>query len=172
MGIWIFIIATVFSVFFISLSGSFDIKDGICLTVYPLIALAILVAHITKRRIVFQNQLYGELFENVPIGIYQASMVGEIIKVNKKMVSIFEYDSSESFLKACSRTEIFRPALLMDQVAEIIREKGFINGFERKVITKSGREITLRENIRRTINYTLSKGKIVFMKERLKIFRT
>lgn len=161
-GIWIFIIATVFSVFFISLSGSFDIKDGICLTVYPLIALAILVAHITKRRIVFQNQLYGELFENVPIGIYQASMVGEIIKVNKKMVSIFEYDSSESFLKACSRTEIFRPALLMDQVAEIIREKGFINGFERKVITKSGREITLRENIRRTINYTLSKGKIVF----------
>lgn len=162
LGMWIFIIVSVFLAIFISLSGNFDINEQIWLTVYPLIAMAVLGVHKARKRIIFQNQLYSELFENVPIGIYQMSMVGEVIKINQKMVSIFEYETTDSFLKACSRSEIFKPAVLLDQVAEIIREKGFINGFERKVITKNGREITLRENIRRINSFALPTGKIVF----------
>lgn len=162
-GICFFIMVSVLSSIYLSSSGDFDVIEKIWLFVYsyPLIAMLILGAYVARKKIIYQKQLYTDLFENVTVGIYRASTDGKIIKANQKMAAMFDYDSSASFLEACSRAGFFKSAVLLNQVAEIIREKGFINGFERKVITKAGREITIKENIRKTKSYALFRGKAV-----------
>ena len=97
------------------------------------------------------EERYGNIIENVLLGVYQTALDGKLLFANKKMVEMFGYSSFEEFEAAGSIAERYaRPEERIGIVNEIIKE-GSINT-EVEFRRKDGQSIWVKLNTRKATN--------------------
>ncbi len=83
---------------------------------------------------------YRDIFENVPIGLYQVSPEGRFIRANDHAARILGYDSPEELMGAVTdiSTQIYVDPLRRDEVVRLLTEHGSIENVEVEFRHKDG----------------------------------
>lgn len=110
---------------------------------------------ITRRKILEEKvkkseERYRSIFENALVGIFQLSLDGTFIEVNRKMASILGFDNPEEvaeFYKDIP-TQLFVNKDESKQVLEIVKQGNFVDNFEVKLRKKDGSEFWAALSIR------------------------
>jgi PAS domain S-box-containing protein len=113
-----------------------------------LIALQGIVRDITEQRrlqeeIAASEKNYREIFNGVPVGLFQSSVEGRYLKANDHLAEILGYDSPEDLIRSITDlgTQIYADQGQRDEALHLLREYGFIANFEAEFRRKDGRII-------------------------------
>ena len=88
---------------------------------------------------------HRQLFEQIPVGIYESTPEGRFLAANPSFVRLLGYESEEELLALPDlRTLYVRPAL-RERFRSIIDGAGVINDFENVLRTRDGRELFVLE---------------------------
>jgi two-component system cell cycle sensor histidine kinase/response regulator CckA len=93
---------------------------------------------------------YRSIFENAVEGIFQSTPDGRFLTVNPALANILGYDSPEEVIVSFRDTS---PQLHVDparkaELAQILKERGILQGFEFEAYRKNGEKIWLSLNLR------------------------
>jgi two-component system cell cycle sensor histidine kinase/response regulator CckA len=93
---------------------------------------------------------YRSIFENAVEGIFQSLPHGPFLTVNPALASILGYDSPEEVIAAFSdtKTQLHVDPASKARVAQILQERGVLQGFEFEAYRKDGEKIWLSLNLR------------------------
>ncbi len=93
---------------------------------------------------------YRRIFEHAVVGIYQSSADGRFLSVNPAMAQIFGYGSPEEMLAAVAdiSRQLYADPRRRDDYCQILRETGFIKGFEAQMYRQDGSRIQVAINAR------------------------
>ena len=96
------------------------------------------------------EERYRSLFSNVPVGIYQSTLEGRYITVNREMVRILGYDSSEELIEETTdlHKEFYVRSGRRAEFIKRIREEGTVSGFESQAYRKDHSIVWVSENAR------------------------
>jgi PAS domain S-box-containing protein len=96
------------------------------------------------------EEKYRGIFENAVEGIFQSSPEGQFLSVNPAMAKILGYDSPEEMLAGI--TDISRQLYVDPQrradFSKVMREAGFVKGFEAQLFRRDGSRIWISINAR------------------------
>ncbi|MCG6535950.1 MAG: PAS domain-containing protein [Syntrophales bacterium LBB04] len=89
------------------------------------------------------EQMYRDIFENAIEGIFLTSPSHELMTVNNSFVKIFGYDAADEFLAAVEGREAgsFVHPAEHERFFRMIREQGYVKGFEAEQFRKDGSRI-------------------------------
>ena len=96
-----------------------------------------------------RDRRFGELFMNLPMGVYQTTADGEVARANHALAELFGYDSPATFVHDCKDKGVFRSCLQFDSIAQLLRRQDTVTGFVRSLQLPDGGELVVRENLRR-----------------------
>ncbi len=85
---------------------------------------------------------YRNFVDNALVGIFQASVKGEMLFVNDALLSILEFGSEEEAM-AGDIIRRFKEPEKIESLTEVLREKGKVDNFEAEIITKTDKVINL-----------------------------
>lgn len=114
-----------------------------------------MIQDITERRemekaLKLAEEKYRGIFENAVEGIFQSSPEGQFLCVNPAMAKILGYDSPEETLAGI--TDISRQLYVdprrRDDFSKVMREAGFVKGFEAQMYRRDGSRIRVAINAR------------------------
>jgi two-component system cell cycle sensor histidine kinase/response regulator CckA len=93
---------------------------------------------------------YRSIFENAVEGIFQSRPDGPFLTVNPALANILGYESPEEVIAAFSdiQTQLHVDPASKALVAEILQERGVLQGFEFEAYRKDGQKIWLSLNLR------------------------
>jgi two-component system, sensor histidine kinase and response regulator len=94
---------------------------------------------------------YRDLFDNVIDGVYQSAPDGRIFTANAALVQMLGYESETEFRQVDSGTLYVHPEQRATRIAQL-ESSGELRGFELKLRTRDGRQITVLENSRAVRN--------------------
>lgn len=96
------------------------------------------------------EQKYRGIFDHAVVGIYQSSADGRFLSVNPAMAQIFGYGSPEEMLAAVAdiSRQLYVDPRRRDDYCQILRETGFIKGFEAQMYRQDGSRIRVLINAR------------------------
>ena len=86
------------------------------------------------------EQKYRSIFENAPIGIFQATPEGRPIVVNRALAHMHGYDSPEQLLAEVSNVghQLFVDPTVLQEVARLLEKDHVLRGIEVEVYGKDG----------------------------------
>jgi PAS domain S-box-containing protein len=86
---------------------------------------------------------YRDIFENVPVGLYQVSPEGRFIRANDHAARILGYDSPEELMDTVTdiATQIYMDPSKRTEAARLLTERGTIENFEVECRHKDGRPV-------------------------------
>ncbi len=95
------------------------------------------------------EQMYRDIFENAIEGIFLTSPSHELMTVNNSFVKIFGYDAADEFLAAVEGRETgsFVHPAEHERFSRMIREQGYVRGFEAEQFRKDGSRIWVLFNL-------------------------
>ncbi len=93
------------------------------------------------------EELYGRLFEQVPIGLYSTTPNGEVVAVNQAMVELLRYPDRES-LRKINAEDIYMDREDREEWLKLLNEQGTVTDHEYIVKTYDGEGIWVTENSR------------------------
>jgi PAS domain S-box-containing protein len=93
---------------------------------------------------------YRSIFENAVEGIFQSKPDGPFLTVNPALANILGYDSPEQVIAAFgnNKTQLHVDPASKARVAQILQERGVLQGFEFEAYRKDGEKIWLSLNLR------------------------
>ncbi|MBU2651135.1 MAG: PAS domain-containing protein [Bacteroidetes bacterium] len=96
----------------------------------------------------YSEQQFGELYDNIPVGIYKTTPGGKVMMANNTFYEILGLDNS-SEIKALDLNVILA-SLGYDRSRFIkeVEQKGSLQGYEDKITALDGKQRYLRENAR------------------------
>jgi len=114
-----------------------------------------IIRDITDRRLAEEaiknsEAKYRDIFKNAMEGIYQSTIEGKFITANAAFVRMAGYDSPEELIESIKdiRTQFYANPVDREVFLEIMRTKGFVNGFEVEFRKKDGSTIWVILNVR------------------------
>jgi len=110
-----------------------------------MVAVSESVAAVINRKMTEEALLHAQeelrtLFENVPVGIYQAHIDGYFLSANPEIVKLFGYDSVDQLLSEITNfaNQIYMNPSNREPVVRQLREKGYINEYEVEFVRRDG----------------------------------
>lgn len=101
-----------------------------------------LYKHIMEEKLKKSEDRYGNLFRNVPIGLYRSEIgTSKFLAVNEKLAEIFEA-SVDEIMKEPAIVRWANPEE-REKMIKIITDMGHISDYELDILTKNGREKTI-----------------------------
>ncbi|MCU0531325.1 MAG: PAS domain S-box protein, partial [Syntrophales bacterium] len=93
---------------------------------------------------------YRDIFEHVPIGLYQVSPEGRFIRANDHAARILGYDSPEELMEAVTdiSTQIYMDPSRRNEVVRLLTEYGSIENFEVEFRHKDGTPVWVSINVK------------------------
>ena len=102
----------------------------------------------TRRRIAHEAETrYRTLFEGVPVGLYRATLSGQILDANPALLRLLGFSSRESLMAANLR-EIYADPKSRRAFLERLDKEGEVHDFELSWKRYGGQIITVRKNAR------------------------
>jgi len=102
----------------------------------------------TEEALKKSEEKYRIIFENAKEGIFQTTYEGKYITVNPALVKMYGYDNSEELMK--SRNNIAEQTYVDPELRKvflkIMRDVGYVKGFEYEVYKKDGSKIWVYED--------------------------
>jgi PAS domain S-box-containing protein len=94
---------------------------------------------ITEKALRESEIKYRTFFENAIEGIYQVTIDGRFVTVNKALARMAGYDSPEEFIESIKdvKTHLYAHSEDRDRFLEIIKTNGFVEGFETEFYRKN-----------------------------------
>ncbi len=89
---------------------------------------------------------YRELFESVPIGIYQTTADGRILMANPALYRMLGFDSLESLMSRNLEESGFEPEYPRSKFKQFVEESGEVNGLESAWRRADGTLLWVREH--------------------------
>ena len=83
------------------------------------------------------EERYRNIFENLPIGVYQTTYDGKFISLNPEMVRMFGYASTEEMMQQPAEIIYTYPQRRLE-LKQMMEEKGEIHHLDEEVIRKDG----------------------------------
>ncbi len=124
---------------------------------------------------------YRELFEGIPVGVYQTSPSGEILDANPAFVKMFGYPNLDA-LRAVNARSLYAQPQRRDEWLALMRQNGVVLGFEAEMrcydggtVWVSGDSHQVLDQNRRVLRYNSIITDITERKraeQSLKMFRT
>lgn|GEM_PF-1079135 len=103
---------------------------------------------ITERKLMeeklkLSEKKYRNIFENVPIGIYQSTPEGRFIEANHYMAEVLGYDSPADLMGSVTRIgeQLYLSHEDRKIVTRLLNEQGYIQDFETQLVKKNGNPI-------------------------------
>jgi PAS domain S-box-containing protein len=128
--------------------------------------LGVIITDITERKkaeeaLKNSEAKYRDIFENAIEGIYQATMEGKFITANAAFARMTGYDSPEELIESIKdiETQLYVNTADRKRFLEIMKAKGFINGFEVEFYKKDGSNFWVVVNARTVMD---GQGKIIY----------
>jgi PAS domain S-box-containing protein len=100
----------------------------------------------SDERIRRSEKLYRNLFNTIPLGIYQSTEEGQILEGNPAMVSMLGYPDKDTFLAENTKSHYVNPADRL-QWQEILKTQNTAKGIETQLRKHTGEPIWVRLNI-------------------------
>ncbi|MCU7494611.1 MAG: PAS domain S-box protein [Ignavibacteria bacterium] len=95
------------------------------------------------------TEIFNNLFDNIPIGVYITTPGGEIIKANRALIMMMGYDSFEELAKLnLEDGEPLKHGYSRKNFRELLEKDGEVIGLENAWVKKNGERIFIRENAR------------------------
>jgi two-component system, cell cycle sensor histidine kinase and response regulator CckA len=122
---------------YVELYGSFTTVNGKAAVIGTLL-------DITKRkgaeeRLRKAEEKYRNIFENSVLGIYQTTADGRFLSANSSVARIHGYDSPEELMRTVTDTgEFYASDERRAEFSRIMRQQGFVEGFEAEMRRKDG----------------------------------
>ena len=93
---------------------------------------------------------YRSIFENAVEGIFQTTPDGRWLAANPALVRMFGYDSSEDLMESVTDIthQIFFDSNRRSEFARLMKEQGFVSGYEYQAYRKDASVIWISENAR------------------------
>jgi len=97
---------------------------------------------------------YRSLFENSIEGIFQTSLEGKYLAVNKALATIYGYDNTQELVESLQdiNNQLYVDPNRREQFVNEMETKGFVHNFESLVYKKDRTIIWLSENARKVYN--------------------
>lgn len=86
----------------------------------------------------FSESAFQKLLDNALVGVYQASLQGDILYVNEAMAKIFEFESPEE-MSAGSMLERYKHHEARERLLDGLKREGKVTNFELEMVTKTGK---------------------------------
>jgi len=93
-------------------------------------------------------ELYKNLFENSPIGIYRTDPRGRILMANPTLIRMMGYSSFVEFGAVKSSRKSCEPTYLSKRIKDRLEREGRVHGFEARWKMRDGTSMYVRENAR------------------------
>jgi PAS domain S-box-containing protein len=100
----------------------------------------------TQKTLLESEQLYREIFEYAPIGIYRTTPAGQIIHSNATLWKMLGYNSFKELSERNLETEGYHPSYKREFFKKEIETHGRVKGLEATWKKKDGNLIQIREN--------------------------
>jgi diguanylate cyclase (GGDEF)-like protein/PAS domain S-box-containing protein len=96
------------------------------------------------------EEKYRTIFEDAVIGVFQTTPDGRPLKVNRALAQMHGYDSPEQLLAEGSNValQLFVDSTRMDELRNVLDEKGIVRGTEMEVHRRDGTRRFARVNVR------------------------
>jgi PAS domain S-box-containing protein len=94
------------------------------------------------------EERYRSLFEQSPIGIYRTTPEGRILLVNRAILEMLGYASSDELNARNLEEEGFQPDYSRERFKELLARNGEVRGLESSWTAKDGRRLVVVENAR------------------------
>jgi len=133
----------------VSIMGAPVTKDGEVIGIYGIYR-DISERKEMERKLAASEANYRELFENAPIGIFQSSSDGRLLRANKATADVLGYASPEeicSYLNDLSRQLYYREEKRGELLRDL-KEHGFLQNYEIEAVKKDGTILWLNINCR------------------------
>lgn len=101
----------------------------------------------TEQALKESEQRYRNLFNNIPIGMYHTTLSGKFLMANKTMLKMLEFPNFSVLQKKNLNKKNFGPVYNREKFFKYIQKKNEIKGLEDRWITRTGKEIYVRENV-------------------------
>jgi len=104
----------------------------------------------TKRELKASETKYRSIFENTAEGIFQATPGGRFLSVNPAYAGIFGYESADKLMadvKDIGSQTYVHPEDYQ-QFVRLLKDKGFVEGYERQRVRKDGTRIWVSSSAR------------------------
>ncbi len=97
---------------------------------------------------------YHNIFDNVVEGIYQTTPDGHYLAVNRTLVEIYGYDSSEDLISAINniKQQLYVDPGRRDEFVELMAANETITGFESQIFRKDMSKIWITESARKVLD--------------------
>ena len=109
-----------------------------------------------KQRLFESENRYREIFDNAPLGIFNSTPEGKILRVNHEFARIFGYDSADEITEVINRSTIeeaiYENPSLRAEVVRDVTNSGKWQHFENRYRKKDGTIVTGRLIFRSFIN--------------------
>jgi len=93
-----------------------------------------------EEKLKLSEKKYRDIFESVPIGIYQSTPKGRFIEANHYMATVLGYDSPADLMESVTSIgkQIYVIPADRKKAARLFKEQGYIQDFEAQLVKKNG----------------------------------
>jgi len=98
----------------------------------------ITIIKFAEKALIDSERKYRDLVHNALVGIFQTTIEGDILYVNKALSTIMEFESPESMMRKNVLTTYRDPVLRKNLIAKLMKRHS-VNNFEFEVLTKTGK---------------------------------
>ncbi|MBU0993057.1 MAG: PAS domain S-box protein [Proteobacteria bacterium] len=112
---------------------------------------------------------YQSLYNNAQVALFRNSMDGKLIEINKRYAKMAGYSTVEACMAEFRPGEAWADPKGRDELISLIKEKGFVNDYETKIIRRDGAHIWILFSATIFPEQGLLEGSIVEITERKQI---
>jgi PAS domain S-box-containing protein len=94
---------------------------------------------------------YKQLFDDVPIGLFESTPTGEILQANQALLQILRFPDQQA-LQAITTPELYVDPTKREEWMVMMEEQGSVEDFEVELIRSDQQKIWIRERVRATRN--------------------
>lgn len=96
------------------------------------------------------EEKYRAMFENLPVGIYRASLSGRLLAVNQTLAQILGYETPAELMAAVTNVEldVYTDPGCWKELLELLRRRGVVENFEAECRREGGERIWVSMNVR------------------------
>src|SRR5476651_1227711 len=96
------------------------------------------------------EEMYRSIFENAIEGIFQTTPSGQYLNVNPALAKMYGYDSTQDLVAGLTAidNQLYVDPNRRNDFVQVMREQGFVRGFESEIYRKDKSQIWISENAR------------------------
>ncbi|MEW6087434.1 MAG: PAS domain S-box protein [bacterium] len=81
------------------------------------------------------------IIDNTLVGVFQSNVMGEVLFMNKPLLKMLEYESSEDINKHGGARILYKNPNERDKIVSLLNEKHYIEDYELEFVSKTGKRI-------------------------------